>query len=62
MSKLICNDCGEIFNEDEAERYEYMTLYWGSPAYQVILVCPCCGSDDLEDYEKKEVNHDGTTT
>lgn len=55
MSKLICNDCGEIFDEDEAEeRHEYVSEFWGSPAYQDILVCPCCGSDDLEDYEEDE--------
>lgn len=55
MSNLICNYCGEIFDEDEAEkRHEYVSEFWGSPAYQDILVCPCCGSDDLEDYEEDE--------
>ena len=39
MAKLKCNDCGEIFDEDEAgERHEYVSEFWGSPAYQDILV------------------------
>lgn len=55
MAKLKCYDCGAIFDEEDAdERRECVGEFWGSPAYDSYLVCPCCGSDDLEDYEEDE--------
>lgn len=52
---LKCCDCGCVFDEDDADkRSECVGEFWGSPAYDSYLVCPDCGSDDIEDYEEEE--------
>ena len=51
---LKCYECGCIFDEDEAdERSECVGEFWGSPAYQSFMVCPECGSDEIDDYEEE---------
>lgn len=50
-----CYDCDEIFDEDDAgSRSECVGEFWGSPAYESYMVCPNCGSDDLEEYVGNE--------
>lgn len=54
---LKCVRCGEIFDEDDAV---YETVCWedyygvgGSfpnKNYGSIATCPCCGSEELEEY------------
>lgn len=51
---MICNQCEEIFPEDEAEyedRGQWVPWQEGY-AYEDIgaRVCPYCGSDDIENY------------
>ena len=56
---LICNDCGEIFDDDDLEsRSECVGEFWGSPAYDSYGVCPYCGSDDYEEYVEEEEEED----
>lgn len=44
-----CNDCEVIFEEPNSYQ-EYMGEFWGSRSYQTFYICPCCGSDDYEEY------------
>lgn len=55
---IICNQCEEIFSEDEAEyedRGQWVPWQEGY-AYESggHLLCPCCRSDDVEDYYGEE--------
>ena len=55
MRKYKCEDCGEIFNEDEAEvKKENQGEFWGAPAYQEFNVCPRCKSYCIERYTEEE--------
>ena len=46
-----CGNCGRVFSEDKADtRKEFVGEFWGAPAYQNILVCPDCRSDEIEEY------------
>ena len=55
MAKLRCYDCGEVFEEEDADsRSECVGEFWGSPAYDTIPICPFCHSDELEEYDEKE--------
>ena len=52
---IKCSDCGARFEDYEVRtRSEYVSEFWGAPAYAEICVCPSCGSDDLEDYQEEE--------
>ena len=55
LKKYKCEDCGEIFNEDEAgtER-ERVGEFWGAPAYKDFIVCPRCRSYYIEEYRESE--------
>jgi DNA-directed RNA polymerase subunit RPC12/RpoP len=58
MEKYKCNDCGEIFREDEISYdngYD-MVEYWGSMVQMpwTIEKCPYCGSEDIEEKEDKD--------
>ena len=52
---LICNDCGKIFDEDDAKVvHDHVGDFWGAPAYQDFIECPYCGSDDIDDYHEED--------
>ena len=52
MRKLKCENCGEVFREEDADiRREKVGDFWGSPAYMNYNACPSCGSKDLEEDE-----------
>lgn len=52
---IKCNDCGARFEDYEVRtRSEYVSEFWGSPAYAEISVCPSCGSDEIEETEEDE--------
>ena len=54
--KMICLDCGTVFNADEVERVQdYRGECWGQPAYEEELICPHCKSSDIEDAEECEI-------
>lgn len=54
--KMICLDCGNVFNADEVERVQdYRGECWGRPAYEEELICPHCKSSDIEDAEECEI-------
>lgn len=48
MNNYICNDCGSEFNEPDTHRV-YMGEFWGMPAYEELLCCPVCKSDEFEE-------------
>lgn len=57
----ICNDCGEIFDENDAEVSSYDIeddLGVGSLFVDhhtaTCFVCPECGSDDIEEYTEED--------
>lgn len=53
---IYCCRCQETFEADEiGHRMEYVSEFWGSPAYREEEVCPFCGSDDLEEVEEIEI-------
>lgn len=53
--KYKCYNCGCIFDEEDAgERQENVGDFWGSPAYQSILVCPECDSDEIDETDEEE--------
>lgn len=43
-----CNHCGERFDEPRRER-EYQGSCFGFPAWERWSVCPCCGSEDIDE-------------
>lgn len=55
IKKCKCEDCGEIFFEDEAD-YERVREdrgeYWGQPCYEDVtyMHCPNCYSECINDY------------
>ena len=54
-NKLICQECGAIFSEDEAgSRSECVGEFWGTPAYMSFMECPECGSDCIDDYKETD--------
>ena len=48
-----CYDCGELF-DDPKYVDEYRGEYWGTPAYERMAYCPCCGSEDFDEYDGNE--------
>ena len=62
-----CCDCGEIFNESEAEvkriclEDEYgVSSMFTDRHYQDIITCPNCGSEELEVYYEEDEDDDET--
>ena len=58
---LICQDCGETFDEDEVvyERVCWEDYYGVGSSFQnknygSMATCPYCGSDELEDYYEED--------
>lgn len=59
--KFECCDCGEIFDEDDAdsrricleEEYGVASMF-PDRHYQDIMVCPHCGSEELDEYYEYE--------
>lgn len=59
MRKYICDDCGTVFNEDEANtRHECVGEFWGAPAYKDFMVCPNCDSEYIDEYHESEESDD----
>lgn len=52
-SMMVCNDCGEKFHSDDANRRLEYVDDSGKPD-GAILICPFCGSDDIEEWEEPE--------
>lgn len=51
--KYYCEDCGEVFDEDEIElrvNGEWLE-YWGSRVYREVntSLCPHCGSESIQE-------------
>jgi len=59
---IKCSDCGARFEDYETRtRLEYISEFWGSPAYAEISVCPSCGSDEIEETDEGEPGEDDET-
>ena len=55
MSKIKCDDCGWIGYHEELKRVEESRgEFWGAPAYETMYYCPCCGSEDLDEYHGED--------
>lgn len=55
MRKLKCYDCGNVFDEEDAEIVsENVGEFWGAPAYMDYNACPNCRSTDVETYTEEE--------
>lgn len=53
--KMKCNECGCIFDADEAVSWEeYRGEWFGFPARETVYGCPDCRSDDIAEYEEEE--------
>ena len=59
--EYICNDCGEIFDENDAEISTYdieddLGVGWMFDDHHTAtcLVCPECRSEDIEEYIEEE--------
>lgn len=44
-----CFNCGAIFDYPKFVR-EDRGEFWGSPAYETVSYCPCCGDEDYDEY------------
>ena len=52
---IKCYDCGAVFQDYEArEKQEFVSEFWGAPAYANIKICPECGSEEIEEYDEDE--------
>lgn len=57
MTTWHCNECDEYFDEDQMEiirEYHSELTGVGGILYEEFCVCPCCGSDDIEEYFEDE--------
>lgn len=55
MAKFYCNNCGAVFDEDEADYYDDFVGYYGEQeCYQTYMQCPECGDEDCEEYHEEE--------
>lgn len=53
--KYKCYNCGKIFDEEDSGfKRELVGEFWGAPAYESVMVCPECRSDDLDEYTEEE--------
>ncbi len=54
-----CFDCGWIGDAEELKRVEESRgEFWGTPAYETMYYCPCCGSDYIDDYKGEDEEDD----
>ena len=52
----VCQECNNVFSDEESRtRLEDMGEYFGSPSGREYLVCPSCGSNDIEEAKKCEL-------
>lgn len=54
-----CLNCGRKFDEPAEQRTTYEAYYGVSSEFSnhtsmTLLVCPYCGSDDIDEYEEEE--------
>lgn len=55
MRKLKCYDCGNVFDEEDADTVsEKVGEFWGAPAYMDYNACPNCRSTGVETYTEEE--------
>lgn len=55
MVKLICLNCGHIFDEEDTTVWnESRGEFWGDPCYEPMSGCPKCRSVYAETYECDE--------
>lgn len=54
---LKCFNCGAIFEYPKLVR-EYRGEFWGSPAYETVGYCPCCGDDAIDEYHSYDDEDD----
>ena len=61
MAKLKCEDCGEIFEEEDlASWQEDRGEFWGSKCFETMTGCPHCYSGDVVEYfEEDEDDEEG---
>ena len=51
MSKLICLNCGHLFDEEDVVTWqEGRGEFWGRPCYEKMCGCPICREDYVETY------------
>ena len=48
-----CKSCGEIFDEPVTKSC-YLAEAWGRSIYEDYDTCPCCGSDDFDEYNEED--------
>lgn len=61
MTEYRCDDCGEIFEEQDAGRrseQENDGLTGDPYRYSIYYSCPFCGSDDIDEYEEYSPGED----
>ena len=59
MSRCRCCNCGAEGDTEELRRVrESRGEFWGVPCYEALYVCPCCGSDDIEEVEEESDDED----
>ena len=52
MGKLICIDCGHLFDEDDIATWEESRgEYWGSECSESVSGCPRCNGDYVEAFK-----------
>ena len=63
--RYVCNDCGMIFDEEDADTEEFdveedcgVGGLFSDHHYEECLVCPDCGSYDLEEAEDEDGEDD----
>ena len=50
---MYCNDCNELFLDSEAESRPTV-LEDGKPPWERVMLCPFCGSEDLDEADSCE--------
>ena len=50
MMDYICEECGEVFKEDQVAEHNEPSEAWGHIVYENWVVCPICGEPLAEYY------------
>lgn len=54
-----CEDCGWIGDPEELRKVEEPRgEFWGVPCSETMYYCPCCGSDNIDDYKPNNKEED----
>lgn len=53
MNEYFCEDCKQVFTEEECETYQEPSEAWGHTVYEEWLICPVCHANLIKWTERE---------